>query len=384
MQQSVVVAGALAQRPYRGGHAWVFLQYLLGFRSLGWDVLFIDVLTHETSTDQHGGPTPAEHSVQARYLARVMSRYGLDTAFCLLTPEGSTGMGRTQALEQVRRSDLLINVMGYLDDPEFLEAARLRVFLDIDPGFGHMWRELGLDDMFQGHDRYATIGTNVGKGTCDIPSGGIPWITLHQPVALDHWPVVATTYAPFTSVVSWRGPFDPILYRDRTYGLRVHEFRRFAPFPTKIDVGVEIALDIDEADEPDARLLKENHWQLVDPLVVAAYPWTYQRYLQQSGAELMIAKEIYVATQSGWVSDRSICYLASGKPVLAQHTAVAEFEGLDQGVICFTNLDEAIAGAQELVGNYAQHARAARSLAEDVFDARKVLVGLLDKVGANT
>src|SRR5438270_3137135 len=176
-----------------------------------------------------------------------------------------------------------------------------------------------------------------------------------------------------TSVGSWRGPFAPIEYEGRTYGLRAHEFRKFAALPRKIGRRCEFALNIDPAETKDLALLAAGGWQLVDPRIVARDPSAYQAYIQNSWAEFMVAKNMYVQSKSGWFSDRSICYLASGKPVLAQDTGIRELYPVGEGLLAFDDFEQAIAGAEELERDYPRHARAARRIAEDYFDSDRVL-----------
>jgi hypothetical protein len=141
----------------------------------------------------------------------------------------------------VRSSALLLNVMGYLDDPELLAAAPRRVFLDLDPGFPQMWRELGLHDAFAGHDAFVTVGTRVGLPGSEVPTCGLPWIRTLPPVDLASWPVTAAPGGgAFTSIATWRGPFGPVDFGGRRYGLRVHEFRRFTELPARTDARLEV------------------------------------------------------------------------------------------------------------------------------------------------
>jgi hypothetical protein len=384
VRETVIVAGALAQRPQVGGHAWVFLQYLLGFQRLGWDVHFVDRIEPDMCVDDAGLPAPFEASANLHYLDSVMHAFGFDERWTLLYDGGRkvAGRPREDVLELARRSSLLLNVMGYLDDEEILAAAPLRVLLDIDPGFGHMWQELGLHALFRGHDRYVTVGGRIGAPDCVIPTCGIEWVTTKPPVELCEWPVSRPPDSPrFTSVVSWRGAFGPLEYGGRTYGLRAHEFRRFFELPSLTSVAFEVALDIHEADGDDARRLEENGWVLVDPRSSAGDPWRYRTYIQGSSAELMIAKNLYVDTRSGWISDRSACYLATGRPVLAQDTGIQDLLPCGEGLVTFSTLDEAAAGAEEIVGSYERHSRAARALAEEHLAAGRVLPRLLEALG---
>ena len=363
----LTVAGALAQRPGKGGHAWVFLQYLLGFRELGYDVHFIDRL-------------PERNQAQVAYLDAVMSAAGFAGRWTLLAGDEVFGAPRAVAEQRLRDSLFLLNVMGYLDDEDLLACARRRVFLDIDPGFGQMWQALGLADIYQGHDAFVTVGANIGQEGCLIPTAGRAWIPTLPPVVLSQWPVATTSAAAITSVCSWRGPFGPIEYGGRTYGLRVHEFRRFLDLPARTGARFELALDIDEADSADRERLVAAGFDLIDPASVSADPWAYRDYVSSSAAELCIAKNLYVDTAGGWFSDRSASYLAAGRPVLAQDTAAALPSGA--GLLTFATPDEAVAAVEELRAHPVRHGRAARELAHAHLSSAVVLPALIAAVAA--
>jgi hypothetical protein len=384
MNDTIVLAGSLAQKPGHGGHAWVFLNYLLGFKRLGWDVLFIDRLEPEMCVDEAGSVCRLEESRNLAYLIETMKQFGLSDSFALLFDGGSQviGLPRARLIDRAKRSACLLNVMGFLDNEAILAAAPRKVFLDIDPGFGQMWRELGLHDPFAGHDDFVTIGLNIGDPNCTIPTCGLNWIKTPQPIVLDCWPAQPIdSEKPITSVASWRGDYGPIDYEGKRYGLRAHEFRRFAELPLRTGETFELALDIHPADEIDSALLDANGWNRVDPRVVANSPAAYQQFVWRSSAEFMVAKNMYVESRGGWFSDRSICYLASGKPVLAQGTGFAPHFPADKGLLTFRDLDEAAAGIEELYRNYESHARAACSVAREYFDSDKVLGGLLGRLG---
>lgn len=383
MKDTIVIAGSLAQRPSFGGHTWVFLQYLLGFKKLGWDVVFLDHLQPEMCVNSEGQPCTLHQSVNLEYFVRVMNDFGFGGSYALLYDRGDCviGMSRARLLEKTTQAVLLLNVMGFVRDEEVLGRAQKRVFLDIDPGFGQMWQELGLCTMFDGHDCYVTIAENIGQDGCTIPTCGLRWITSRQPVDLDYWTQNGTAASRgFTSVGSWRGPYAPIQFHGTTYGLRVHEFRKMASLPKSTGGRFEVALEMHPADSADRTLLETNGWRLLEPAAVSSDPWTYRSFVRDSAAEFMVAKNIYVQSHSGWFSDRSSCYLASGKPVLAQDTGLKSLYPAGDGLLTFTSLDEAISGVAEISGNYHAHARAARAIAEAYFDSNKVLPALVDKV----
>ena len=371
-EHTIVIAGSLLQSVRRGGHCWFLGQWLLGMRRLGWRVFFLDYEDGTTAVGQR----------DRLRLASVLAGFDMQDAYSVLTADGSTaGTSRAEALDVVRGSRGLVNVMGYLRDEAVLDAAPLRIFLDVDPGYGQMWRELGLADVLAGHDTFVTVAGNMGDPSCVLPDAGAAWTTTPPPVVLASWPATPGGDA-FTTIATWRGPWGLVEYKGRTYGSRVHEFRKFATLPARAGTACELALDIHEDEVADLNLLRGGGWTLVDPRAAAADPDAYRRYIQQSRAEICVAKNMYVETRSGWISDRSVCYLASGKPVLAQDTGFTKTLPTGAGLIPFTTLDEAVAGVEEIETRYDFHSAAARDLASEYFDSDVVLARLLEQVGA--
>ena len=375
MNPTVVVAGSLAQKPGRGGHAWVFLQYLLGFRRLGFDVVFVDRLAGEPAA-------PEDRSRALGWVSAIMRGAGLSDRFAVLDQGGrsAAGLPLDGVVAALEESALLLNVNGFLSDPELLGRAPRPVYLDIDPGVPQIWREQGLHDAFAGHEAFATFGERVGQEGCRIPTCGLPWIPTRPPVVLAEWPQVpAAPDRIFTSVASWRGAYGPLEHEGVSYGLRVHEFRRYAAVPHRVGARFSVALDIHSADASDAALLEAGGWTLVDPLVVAGDPESYRSFIRGSSAEFQVAKGMYVASGSGWFSDRSACYLASGRPVVAQDTGSPVPCGA--GLLRFRTPREAVRAASEVLSSYPEHRREARRLAERHLDSDLVLSRLLGDLG---
>jgi len=367
---SVVIAAALAQRPGAGGHTWFALQYLLGFRALGWEVTLVDRLE------------PGMPGEGLAYLAEEMERFGLGGEWSVLLPEGqSAGLPRAEVARRLASSDFLLDVMGYLEDEELLALPPLRVFLDVDPGFGQMWHELGLADPFAGHDRFVSVGLEVGSPACEIPDCDREWIPTLPPVALSQWPA-SPGGERFTSIATWRGPYGPVEYDGRTYGLRVHQFRRFLDLPGRVPARFELALAIDPGDAADIERLRGAGWTLRDPAAIAADPGSYRSFIQASAAEFTVAKAMYVESRSGWFSDRSACYLASGKPVVAQETGFGRHLPTGEGLLAFSTLEEAVAAVEAVQAGPGRHSHAAREIAEEHFDAGRVLGRLVEELGA--
>ncbi len=148
-----------------------------------------------------------------------------------------------------------------------------------------------------------------------------------------------------------------------------------------MDLKFEIALDIDPADERDLTALREHGWHVVDPKVVASGPIAFREYVQASGAEFSVAQGIYVTTQSGWFSDRTVRYLASGRPVLVQDTGFSHNYPVAEGLLAFRSMEEARDGAHRIAHDYSLHSQAARAIAETYFDSNRVLGRLLEETG---
>jgi len=335
----IALAGNVAGRERAGGHLWALAQWALGLHAAGARTSLAPARTADA--------------------LRAIAPFG--------EPDGSA-------------VDAVLNVMGFAER-DALALDGPRVFLDVDPGYPQMWRELGLADLLAGHDRFVTVGANVGRADCAIPDCGVEWIHTPPPVDLDAWtPAPAARGAAFTSVATWRNSYGTVEYGGATYGSRVHAFRDFIELPRLVDADFELALDIDAAETRDLRALEANGWRLADPRAVAGTPGAYRDYVRSSRAELCVAQQLYVATRSGWLSDRSVCYLASGKPVLAQDTGLADHYPVGEGLLTFSTLEEAAAGIEQIERDYERHSAAARALAEEHFDARKVLGRLLERL----
>src|SRR3954471_18207372 len=269
----VIYSGSLAQPVANGGLTWLHLQFILGLRKLGCEILFVDRLEQSMCVDDTAQPTSLEQSANLRYFLKVMNQFGLSESHSLIYNGGERVIGRSRKdlLKDASSADLLLNVMGFLNDEEILSRIDRRVFVDIDPGFGQMWRELGWHDPFQGHTDFVTLGRNTGRDDCAIPTCGLHWITMPQPIVLDHWPARPSSDSPpFTDIGAWRGPNAPIEYHGHTYGLRAHEFRKFIDLPVVCaETQFELALDIHPNDTKDIELLREHRWSLIDPKLVA-------------------------------------------------------------------------------------------------------------------
>jgi hypothetical protein len=380
----IVVGGAIANKYRQGGEAWVRLSWLIGFQKLGHSVHFIEQIDPAHCLDAAGQVVPFEQSVQREYFQSVFEQFGLRDVATLVLGDGeqTLGLAFTELTDLMRSADLLVNISGHVTSQALLRGPRLRAYIDIDPGFTQFWHHAGdAGARLAGHDLFFTIGENIGTPSCPIPTDGIPWRPTRQPVVLEHWPVVTPPIEAdrrFTTIANWRGPFGPVQFDGRTFGLKVHEFRKFINLPEFAPSRFAIALAIHPADGKDLAALQQQGWRIDDPTLVADDPLHFRKYVQGSAAEFSVAQRIYVDTHSGWFSDRTVRYLASGRPALVQETGASRQLPVGEGLLTFSSLEDAATGIREIVQNYTHHCAAARDIAERHFRSDFVLGGLYD------
>lgn len=385
MSRRIVVAGAIANKVGSGGEAWVRMSWVRGFAELGYDVDFVEQIGADACVDETGAPADAGISYNRRYFDRVIRRFGLDGSATLVVDDGRTfGHRRDEMLDRIREADLLVDISGHLRDEGLARAARRSVLVDIDPGFTQYWHAMGVAPIPE-HDVYFTIGENIGSSTCSIPTCGRRWHATRQPVVLDDWPVsddATRSFDRFSTVGNWRGPYGAITIEGRILGLKVHEFRKVIALPTEVEARFELAMSFHPADAADRDALRATGWDVVDPAEHCAEPDAFRRYVQASSAEFSVAQGVYVETRSGWFSDRTARYLASGLPVLVQDTGFSGLLPTGLGIVPFSTYDEAIAGARDILARYDEHRIAARSIAESRFASDVVLSRFLETATA--
>lgn len=372
----------VAADPQHGGATWAVLQYLLGFKRLEHDVYFVEPLAE--STLQPVG-APMERSTNAAYFRRTMADFGLEQSSALLLAgtRQTVGLPYERLCQIARSADVLINISGMLTDEALTDPVPLRVYLDLDPVFNQLWHAAeGVEMRFAGHTHFVTVGQSIGRPGCIVPTCGLEWIATLQPLVLAYWPMAkGIVYDALTTVGNWRG-YGSIEYRGVLYGQKAHSLRQFITLPTLTEERFMPALAIHPDESQDLAALSSNGWHLLDPAWVAGTPASYRQFIQGSKAEFGIAKSGYVAARSGWFSDRSVCYLASGRPVIAQETGFSRFLPTKEGLFAFETSEEVLASIEAVNGNYPRHARAARAIAEDHFDSDRVLTKLLQRTGA--
>ncbi|MFO0809913.1 MAG: hypothetical protein U0746_14930 [Gemmataceae bacterium] len=366
---TVLVSGMIAGVPGQGGATWAVLQYVLGLRRLGHDVVLAEPVKELT---------PAS----VAYFHQVATDFQLERSAALVKVGTRETVGLDYRELVTKRPDVLLNVSGMLTDPELIGQAARRVYLDLDPGFVQLWHDQGIDMRFAGHTHFVTLGQRIGQPDCPIPTCDIDWIPTAQPVVLDRWPVATGPYTrnALTAIGNWRG-YGSVERNGVFYGQKCHSLRPLLDLPTRARERFQLALAIHSGEVRDLEALAANGWELLDSVDTAGTPARYRDFIRSSKAEFGLAKSGYVAARCGWFSDRSCCYLASGRPVIAQDTAFGRWLPTGEGLFAFSTADDVLAATEALNADYPRHARAARRIAEELFDSDKVLALLLERIG---
>jgi len=373
----VLVSGRIASSPHQGGATWAVLQYLLGLRELGHDVWFVEAIPATQV-----GSAELACSVNAAYAEGILSRLGLGARWAVIAEGTTQTAGLPYPELAATRWDVHVNLSGCLRDAELTATIPVRIYVDLDPAFTQVWSAFDGHDLgLAGHSHFATVGSGIDTPSCPVPTGGRAWHHILPPVVLSRWtPAGAITRDAMTTVAHWRS-YGSVECNGVAYGQRAHSFRAFFDLPRATHVALAPALAIDPGETDDLAALARGGWVLTDPAAVAGTPDTYREFVRASRGELSIAKSGYVASGSGWFSDRSACYLASGRPVVAQDTGFGRRLPTGEGLLAFSTPAEAVDALERVDADYARHAAAARRIATDELDAAAVLGDLLDHAG---
>lgn len=377
----IAVLGYVIRGPL-GGLAWHHLQYVLGLDRLGHDVLFYeDSDDYPACYDPVRNVTDCDPSYGLRFATAAFARLGLGERWAYHDAHAGSwhGPAAARALDFARGSDLLIDISGVNPLRPWHLAIPARALIDTDPAFTqirHVTDPAALERA-RAHTAFFTFGENLPRGVALIPADDLPWQATRQPVVLDAWPVTPGRPAgKFTTVMQWDS-YPAIEHGGRRYGMKSESFRAVMDLPRRTtQAAFELAVGSPSA--PRAALRRRG-WSVRDPRRPTRDPWAYQRYIQRSKAEFGVAKHGYVVSRSGWFSERSAAYLASGRPVLVEDTGFTTWLPAGSGVVAFRTPEEALAGVEAVTRDYAAHCRAAREIAAGYFDARLVLGALVER-----
>ena len=375
----IIVTGLIAQYPL-GGVTWDYFQYALGLAQLGHEVYYLEDTGQWPYNPVEGG-VAKDCNFNVAYLAGLMARFGLAERWAYRFPWQSQWFGLPDAKRQevIRSADLLINISGTLERPEEYRQVRRLAYIDSDPVFTQVKLARGQLDFRKWidlHDVQFSFGESLSSA---VPETGHRWRPTRQPIVLSEWRPDTPYRKAFTTVMNWTS-YKPVIYGNQSYGQKDIEFARFRELPSLVaPTRLEIAVNSGKTRRTPRQLLAHQGWHVVDPAEVCPDLDTYRQYIESSQAEWSVAKNGYVLGQPGWFSCRSACYLAAGRPVAVQDTGFSAVLPVGEGLLTFTTVEEAVAAIKDIEANYARHAKAARALAVEYFDAAKVLTQLIDE-----
>lgn len=382
----LVILGMMGRCPF-GGQTWLYLGWLRGFHRLGHEVWYVEDDT-VWPYDPERNATTDDPSFAVRHVAGSIERAGLPLrwAYRAAYRRGECfGLDAGGLCELYRTCDALLNVCGATELREEHLAAPLRIYVETDPVTSELRLANGDEKTraaFARHHLIFTYGENYGAPDCGVPLGGLSYLRTRQPIDLDLWP---ETFAPearfFTTIGNYRQEGEDVAYRGEIYRWsKHHEWEKFMDLPRRTRQPFEVALGVREG--ADRERLLAHGWRLVPPI-----PFTldvfgaYREFVRRSRAEFTVAKDQNVRLRSGWFSERDACYLASGKPVVAQGTGFENILPVGEGLFAVRTPEEALAAIDAINADYRRHCRAARAIAAEFFEAGAVAARLLAAAG---
>jgi GT2 family glycosyltransferase len=382
----IVLLGMMTKMPV-AGVVWQNLHYMLGFERLGYDAYYVEthartpsmLMTHEQDDSS---------ALAAEYIAAIMRRFGLADrwAFRALHDDGRCfGMSELQLERLYGDAELLINLHGGTQPLPELSATGRLVYLETDPVQLQLELQHGLQetlDFLEPHCAFFTYAENWGRPDCGLPrQERFRFVPTRQPVVVDLWPDRSAQPAElFTTIGNWRQEWRDVTYKGERYTWsKHHEFLKHLELPRRAERGFELALS--SCEREDRELLERHGWRVRDGLEVSRGIDRYRDYVGGSRGEFTVAKDQNVRLRTGWFSDRSATYLASGRPVVTQDTGFGSVLPTGEGLFAFDSPDAAVAAVREVDGDYARHAAAAREIGREHFGHETVLGAMLEELG---
>ena len=375
----IIVPGYIIRGPI-GGMTWHHLQYVIGLANLGHDVYFLeDSADYESCYDPSKNKMGVDPTYGLKFTKKVFERVGSGNNWAYYDEHTRRWFGpcKNKITEICSQADLLLNMSGKNPIRPWFENIPIRAIVDTDPAFTQICHLTDYKTLEQAkkHTTFHTFGENFGNNTCSIPNDGFNWQPTRQPIVLEAWKTTSgSKEGKFTTVMQWDS-YAAREFNGKHYGMKSGEFKKFIELPKKVGNIFELAVGSSSVPRD---LLVDKGWKVIDPLIPTKDPWTYQEFIRFSKAEFTVAKHGYVVTNSGWFSERSAAYLASGRPVITQQTGFSEWLPTGEGVLAFNNMDQAIAAIEDVNSRYEFHCKRAREIAEEYFDYKKVLPKLID------
>lgn len=382
----IVVGSYMVRYPLGGNLSWA-LQWLVGLQRLGHDVYLVEKSGYPHSCfDLSKGAMSDDCSYGIAIVRTLLERFGLQDRWCYVDAQGQYyGLPRVSMESILKSADLLLDMgtHGMEMQGTWLDEAAdagLRVLIGTEPGASQMRMEskLAAGEELPQYDFYYTTGRNIGTEKSMVPTAGRQWRPLFDPIDTSQFPFEPVTpEAPFTTVMNWQS-HEPIAFNGVRYGQKDVEFDKFMHLPSHTRGSLELAV---AGKHVPTKQLVEAGWRVRQAHKVTVSVDAYREYIRASKGEFSICKNVCVATNSGWFSERSAAYLASGRPVVMQETGFSSHLPCGRGLFAVRTVAEAAAALDTIHGDYERHAKWAREIAVEYLDARKVLRELLRELG---
>lgn len=357
-----------------GGALWIYLNWALGLRALGCQVIWLEgVASHAPAGEVRARVATLKEYLGPHGLAGHVALYSTDGE---PLPEELADV--SLSLDDAAGSaDLLLN-LRYDMRPGAVGRFRRSALIDIDPGLLQVWLSAGLIGVAR-HDRYFTIGETVGRPGALFPDCGLKWLYTPPPVALGAWPPAASdAAAPYTTVSQWWGEYVEVQGESFDNSKRA-SFMDYVELPARTRAKLELALCLGRTEREERLNLERKGWTIRSAWDEIPTPDQYRAYVGSSRGEFSCAKPSCMRLQNAWISDRTLCYLASAKPAVVQHTGESRFLPDGEGLFRFRSPEEAARALAAAESDYGHHCKRARAVAEEFFDAEKVVGSVLER-----
>lgn len=388
----IVVLATAAEMPFAGVW-WQVRHYLEGLRRLGHDVHYVED-SDSWPYDPDAETVTDDASAAVRRLSRLMDEAGFSGrwAFVNAAREGEVwGLTADQLARVMARCEVLVNLSGATVLKEAHLKVPVRIYLETDPVTPQLEIASGRQftiDFLAAHTHHFSFGERIGTPGCPVPVDGFRFVPTRQPVVLDFWP--PPPWFPgtppgglrFTTVANWEQTHKDIVFAGETYTWsKSREFMKLLEVPSRAGVKIELALALD--DVQTIEMLRRSGFAVRPALSMSDDPGAYREFITGSGGEFTAAKDQNVRMRSGWFSDRTATYLATGRPAVVQDTGFEDVLPNGEGLLSFRDADEAIDELQRVAADYSRHSRAAREIAASYFRAETVLAKLLAQAGVS-
>jgi len=382
--KTILVLHLAGQYPL-AGVLWQALHYLVGLRELGHDVYYAEE-SGAPPYDPRAKSIVADPTYNVTCLQQTLERFGFADRWVYwdMGQDRYYGFPRDQLKVLYERADVVLNLCGATPPRAETKRSGRWLYIETDPVFEQIRAAQGERktlDFLSRHDTCFTYGENLGASDCPIPLVGIDWQKTRPPVVLDLWNERADPACRhFTTVATWHNRGKDVTLNGETYYWSKHiNFLKFLDLPRRTPQSLELAVEIE--DEVVRAELAARGWHLANAAERSVTVEGYREYIYASRGEFTVAKDVYVRPRTGWFSDRSVCYLAAGKPVVTQETGFSKFIPTGHGLFAFSTLEEAVSALATINADYVRHETAAREIAAEYFAADRVLRKLLLDAG---